>query len=44
MGKLSTGSGNLVRQVEQLKKLGVKAQKSLPDNLLDGGEDADDEV
>jgi len=39
MGKLSTGSGNLVRQVEQLKRLGVKAQKSLPDNLLSTGED-----
>ena len=36
MNKLSTGRGNLVGQVERLKKLGVKAQKSLPENLLPG--------
>jgi len=34
MGKLSTGKGNLIGQVERLKQLGVKAQKSLPDSLI----------
>jgi DNA recombination protein RmuC len=35
MGKLSTGGGSLLRQVEQLKSLGAKTSKSLPSNLLD---------
>lgn len=35
MKKLSEGPGNLVRQVEMLKQLGVKSGKSLPKNLLD---------
>jgi DNA recombination protein RmuC len=39
MGKLSTGSGNLIRQVEQLKGLGARTNKSLPQSLL-GDEDA----
>jgi DNA recombination protein RmuC len=30
MNKLQSGAGNLVRQAEQLKALGVKASKSLP--------------
>jgi DNA recombination protein RmuC len=30
MGKLKTGKGNLLNQVEDLKKLGAKAKKSLP--------------
>lgn len=33
--KLYTGTGNLVRQAEQLKTLGVKAAKSLPNALLE---------
>ena len=32
--KLYTGSGNLVRQTEQLKELGAKTTKSLPPELL----------
>jgi DNA recombination protein RmuC len=36
MKKLSTGRGNLVRQVEMLRELGVKSSKSLPKPLLDG--------
>jgi DNA recombination protein RmuC len=36
MKKLSTGRGNLVRQVEMLRQLGVKSSKSLPKPLLDG--------
>lgn len=35
MKKLSSGSGNLVKRVEDIKKLGAKATKSLPQNLLD---------
>ncbi|NDW10815.1 DNA recombination protein RmuC [Dysgonomonas sp. 520] len=29
--QLSTGSGNLIRQAEMLKELGIKSQKELPD-------------
>jgi DNA recombination protein RmuC len=36
--KLSEGPGNLVRQVEMLKKLGIRSTKSLPKNLLDAAE------
>ena len=32
--RLSTGRGNLVRRTEELKKLGAKAKKSLPDSVL----------
>jgi DNA recombination protein RmuC len=35
MKKLSEGRGNLLRQVEMLKQLGIRASKSLPRNLLD---------
>lgn len=38
MKKLSEGRGNLVRQVEMLKELGVRTTKSLPRNLLDRSE------
>lgn len=34
MGKLSEGSGNLVRQVEMLKELGAKAEKKISQKLL----------
>jgi DNA recombination protein RmuC len=34
-GKLSSGPGNLIRQVEMLKQLGIRTVKSLPRNLLD---------
>ncbi|MEA3495354.1 MAG: DNA recombination protein RmuC [Bacteroidota bacterium] len=37
ISQLKDGSGNLVGQVEKLKKLGVKATKSIPGKLLDGG-------
>jgi DNA recombination protein RmuC len=39
MNKLSTGKGNLVRQVEQFRKLGVQSNKKLDENLLDNNED-----
>jgi DNA recombination protein RmuC len=42
MKKLSVGSGNLVGRVENLKKLGVKASKSIDANLLKRSEDQPD--
>ena len=42
MSKLVDGSGNLVRRVEKIKKLGAKASKSLPQNILNRS-DVDDE-
>ena len=35
MNKLHSGPGNLVRRAEKIKKLGAKATKELPANLLD---------
>ncbi len=35
MSKLKTGRGNLVNQVESLKKLGARAQKALPDEAVE---------
>ena len=35
MGKLTTGSGNLVTRVENLKKLGAKATKEIDSRLLE---------
>ncbi|MBX7051423.1 MAG: DNA recombination protein RmuC [Flavobacteriales bacterium] len=35
MKKLSTGTGNLIRRAENMKKLGVKQQKQLNQTLLD---------
>ncbi len=34
MNKLSEGKGNLIIGVEKLKKMGAKAKKSLPENIL----------
>jgi len=34
MNRLSTGSGNLVRQAEMIRKLGAKASKKLSENLI----------
>jgi DNA recombination protein RmuC len=42
MKKLSIGSGNLVRRVEDLKKLGAKASKSIDQGLLKRSEDQGD--
>jgi DNA recombination protein RmuC len=39
MKKLSVGSGNLVRRVEDLKKLGAKASKNIDGSLLKRSED-----
>lgn len=35
MNKLHTGSGNLIRRVEKIKKLGAKTTKELPKNLIE---------
>ena len=35
MKKLADGRGNLIRQVEMLKELGIRTNKSIPKNLLD---------
>ena len=34
MNKLAEGKGNLISSVEKLKKMGAKAKKSLPENIL----------
>ena len=34
MNKLTEGSGNLVNRVENLKKMGAKAKKALPESIL----------
>jgi DNA recombination protein RmuC len=41
LGKLSTGKGNVIRQAEMLKLLGVKPKKNLSPELVDAS--ADDE-
>jgi len=42
ISKLSTGRGNLIRQAEMLKKLGVKPGKSLPAPMVAQANDAAD--
>ena len=37
--RLSIGKGNLVRQTEQIKALGAKTNKTVPDNLLEDDND-----
>ena len=44
MNKLSTGSGNLINRVENLKKMGAKAKKSLPDSILKRSEIEENEL
>ena len=39
VGKLKTGRGNLIRTAENVKKLGVKPNKSLPSKLTDFADD-----
>jgi DNA recombination protein RmuC len=42
LGKLSTGRGNIVRQIEQLKDMGAKTSKSISDDLLEDAAHDDD--
>jgi DNA recombination protein RmuC len=37
--QLSTGSGNLVSQVQKIKELGAKAKKSMPESMLESLEE-----
>lgn len=39
VNKLKTGKGNLIRTAENVKKLGVKPNKSLPSQLIDTSDD-----
>ncbi|MNK06568.1 DNA recombination protein RmuC [compost metagenome] len=47
MGKLVDGRGNIITSIEKLKKMGAKAKKSLPENILSRAlqqeEDAEDD-
>ena len=43
MSRLSVGSGNLVRQADMLKELGAKASKKLPQELVEGQRDSNEE-
>ncbi|CAM1348067.1 DNA recombination protein RmuC [Tenacibaculum crassostreae] len=42
MNKLVEGRGNLINSVEKLKKMGAKAKKALPGNILDRAQDNDE--
>jgi DNA recombination protein RmuC len=44
MNKLVDGKGNLITSVEKLKKMGAKAKKSLPENVLRRAENEDSEI
>ena len=35
MGKLTEGRGNIIKKIENLKDLGAKTKKSLPQNIID---------
>lgn len=41
MNKLIDGKGNLITSVEKLKKMGAKAKKALPENILNRAEKED---
>lgn len=42
MNKLVEGRGNLITSVEKLKKMGAKAKKSLPQNIIERANDTSD--
>ena len=41
MNKLTTGNGNIIKKVEELKKLGAKTTKDIPQDLLEKAEESD---
>lgn len=43
MSKLVDGRGNLISSVEKLKKMGAKAKKSLPENIIARASDTDED-
>ena len=44
MNKLTDGKGNLITSVERLKKMGAKAKKALPENILKRAENEENEM
>lgn len=42
MNKLFEGRGNLITSVEKLRKMGAKAKKALPDNIIQRAEEQDE--
>lgn len=44
MNKLVEGRGNIVTSIEKLKKMGAKAKKSLPENLINRAIDAEEKA
>ncbi|GAB3718892.1 DNA recombination protein RmuC [Flavobacterium koreense] len=44
MKKLYTGNGNLITSVEKLKKMGAKAKKSLPENIINRASSSDNSL
>ena len=43
MNKLVDGRGNLITSVEKIKKLGAKAKKSLPQNIIERAKEEEEE-
>jgi DNA recombination protein RmuC len=41
MNKLVEGRGNLITSVEKIKKLGAKAKKTIPQNIIERAENED---
>jgi DNA recombination protein RmuC len=44
MGKLVDGRGNIITSIEKLKKMGAKAKKTLPENILNRALQNDEEA
>jgi DNA recombination protein RmuC len=44
MNKLAEGKGNLITSVEKLKKMGAKAKKALPENVLKRAETEENSI
>jgi DNA recombination protein RmuC len=42
--QLASGRGNLIRRTEELKGLGIKAKKTLPESLTDQAEEAEQQL
>ena len=42
MNKLTDGRGNIIKKIENLKDLGAKTKKSLPQNIIDRANDNED--
>ncbi len=41
MNKLFEGKGNLITSIEKLKRMGAKAKKALPTNIIERANDND---